>query len=98
MGVHSFEDLIHHVGHKISCVVYGNINSEKGNAGSAQMYNIANVAVECEDCNMVLMDFDRVPENKGEDIEHTVMTHLVECNRKELLSWLELIQRELKER
>lgn len=44
MAVHSFEDLITHVGHEIVCVTYGD--------------NL-NVAVECETCGCVLVDFDR---------------------------------------
>ena len=45
MGAHSYDDLHRHVGHKIECVVYGD-------------RDVANVAVECETCNEVLMDFD----------------------------------------
>jgi len=40
----SFEDLCKHVGHKIVCVTYGSPPQ--------------NVAVECEDCNEVLMSYD----------------------------------------
>lgn len=49
MAAHSFSDLRSHVGHKISCVRYGE----------------ANVAVECETCNEVLLDFDKEDEGVG---------------------------------
>ena len=55
MGAHSFEDLKRHVGHEIHCVAYGPEHEYEG--------DLANVAVECETCNEVLMDFDR-PEGK----------------------------------
>ena len=45
MPINSFDDLIRHRGHKIGCVTYG--TPER------------NVAVECEDCNEVLLDFDK---------------------------------------
>lgn len=38
-----FQKLLSHVGHKLSCVVYGEQE---------------NVAVECEDCGTVLIDHD----------------------------------------
>lgn len=40
-----FDDLILHVGHKIVCVTYGK-------------KRIINVAIECETCNEVLLDYD----------------------------------------
>lgn len=43
MAVASFEELRRHVGHKIGCAVYG---------------NDSNVAVECETCSEVLLDFN----------------------------------------
>lgn len=46
MSVSNFDELWAHVGHKIVCVQYG--------IAPAQ-----NVAVECEDCGCVLIDFDR---------------------------------------
>ena len=46
MGCHSFEDLRQHIGHRIVVVGYGN------------PVDPANVAVECETCNEVIMDFD----------------------------------------
>lgn len=48
MGVHNYTELKAHVGHKFSCVSYGDDD---------------NVAVECETCNCVLFDYDREDEN-----------------------------------
>jgi hypothetical protein len=45
MGAYNFETLREHIGHKIVCVCYGDPP--------------ANVAVECEDCGCVLMDYDK---------------------------------------
>jgi hypothetical protein len=42
-----FEQLKEHIGHKIEIVGYGN-----------ETYKIFNVAVECETCGTVLIDFD----------------------------------------
>lgn len=47
MGAHSFKDLIHHAGHKLVCVTYGKNGKPP-----------ANVAIECETCNEVILDFD----------------------------------------
>jgi DnaJ-class molecular chaperone len=49
MTVHNFTDLKQHVGHHVVVVTYG----PGGDIGSL------NVAIECEDCNEVLLDFDR---------------------------------------
>ena len=54
MGAYSFDDLMHHVGHKIVCVTY---SADYGN-GELKEGDIWNVAVECEDCNTVLMDYN----------------------------------------
>lgn len=43
MSVYDYKSLRQHVGHNIVCVMYGD---EK------------NVAIECEDCNEVLIDYD----------------------------------------
>jgi len=43
-----YEKLKEHTGHAIDCVTYGD----------------ENVAIECLDCNMVLIDFDRVEEDE----------------------------------
>lgn len=45
MASNSFNDLIQHVGHKITCVTYGE--------------PAVNVALECETCGEVLQDFDK---------------------------------------
>lgn len=45
MGAIDFEDLKRHVGHKITCVTYGN--------------PAENVSVECEDCSEVIISFSR---------------------------------------
>jgi len=42
MSVSNFEELKKHIGHKLQCVIYGGLN----------------VAIECETCNEVLIDFD----------------------------------------
>lgn len=52
MSVTNFKDLRAHLGHNIQCVGYSEQDPEKHG-----LY-IMNVAVECEDCNEVLMDFD----------------------------------------
>ena len=52
MGVHSGEDLLKHVGHDLACVTYGD----------DLMSGPSNVAVECERCGEVLLDFDVPPE------------------------------------
>lgn len=43
MAVHSYDDLIAHHGHRLWVTAYGSVN----------------VAVECEDCYEILIDFDR---------------------------------------
>ena len=43
MGAWNHTELERHVGHKIVCVQYANFQ---------------NVAIECEDCNEVLFDYD----------------------------------------
>lgn len=61
MGAHSYEDLRHHIGHKIACVCYGQGHEYEGDP--------ANVAVECETCGEVLLDYDNVPlENENDSI------------------------------
>ena len=52
MSVCNFEDLKAHIGHRIVCVSY-----EKDKY-------IYNVAVECETCNEVLVDFDNYKSEK----------------------------------
>jgi hypothetical protein len=53
MGVHSYGELRHHIGHRIVCVYYGKSGQDPDN-----------IAVECETCNEVLMDFDNPIKNK----------------------------------
>lgn len=47
MSVSSFEELMLHIGHKIVVATYGTEEE------------VVNVAIECEDCNMVLLEFDK---------------------------------------
>jgi hypothetical protein len=47
MAVSNFNDLKQHIGHKIVCVGYAE--------GPAYV----NVAIECETCNEVLLDYER---------------------------------------
>ena len=54
MAAHSYADLIQHDGHNVVVVSYG--YPEVGTV---------NVAIECEDCYTVLLDFDR-PESNPE--------------------------------
>lgn len=49
--INSYNDLIRHYGHKIDVVVY---------AGQ-------NVAIECEHCNEILIDFEKHSEDPDED-------------------------------
>ena len=48
-----YKDLMHHRGHHIVCVTYSDDE---------------NVAIECEDCNEVLIDFSR-PEKANPDAD-----------------------------
>lgn len=48
MAAHSYDELREHIGHRVVCVCYG----EKGK-------DPANVAVECETCSTVLMDYNQ---------------------------------------
>jgi len=45
MSVGNFKELEAHKGHKIVCVSYG--------------LPIQNIAIECEDCNEILLDYDK---------------------------------------
>lgn len=62
MGVRNFSDLKKHLGHKLSCVSY---NGET-------LDDIRNVAIECEDCNEVLVDYDQESDNEIYDHIGTV--------------------------
>ena len=44
MSVQNFEDLAEHFGHTLTVALYGEVD---------------NVAIECEDCYEVLLDFDK---------------------------------------
>ena len=60
MSVSTYEELRAHVGHKIVCVRYGRDREEP-----------YNVALECEDCHEVLLDFnhpdvERIEKREGE--------------------------------
>jgi hypothetical protein len=48
MSIHSYRELIPHVGHDIVCVTYGD--------------NAVNVALECETCEEILIDYERQPD------------------------------------
>lgn len=47
MGAWNYQELKRHIGHRIVCVAYGDY------------LNPINVAVECETCCEVLMDYDK---------------------------------------
>lgn len=47
MSVNGYTDLLEHTGHEIKCVRYGDPD------------NPENVAIECETCSEVLLDYDR---------------------------------------
>ena len=55
MSAFDYNTLKEHIGHKIVCVGYGPPGKEP-----------ANVAVECEDCCEVLLDYDRPIEDLEE--------------------------------
>lgn len=54
MSAFNFKTLMWHVGHNIQCVTYGNEDE------------VYNVAIECFDCNEVLLDYDN-PEIRAEE-------------------------------
>ena len=60
MGVHSGAELLTHVGHDLACVTYGDDLNEPGERGRG--VRAVRVAVECERCGEVLLDFDLPPE------------------------------------
>lgn len=57
MGVHSFDDLAMHVGHDVHVAQYVTFD-ELGEM------RVANVAIECETCYEVLLDYDAPPRKK----------------------------------
>lgn len=52
MGCHSYDDLKRHIGHKVVVSCYGGRDDPQ------------NVAVECETCYEIIMDFDK----KNDDV------------------------------
>ena len=56
MAVANYDDLKKHVGHKIVCVDYG-LTDWSGLGVTKEDFN---VAIECETCNEVLLDYDNV--------------------------------------
>jgi ssDNA-binding Zn-finger/Zn-ribbon topoisomerase 1 len=53
MSAFNFEQLKHHLGHNIVCVGYA-----KRDKNGKRIGEYENIAIECEDCNEVLLDFD----------------------------------------
>ena len=58
MSATCYNDLIRHHGHLLVISVYG----ASGSVNSGQ-----NAAIECYDCNEVLLDFDRYSEDPDEE-------------------------------
>lgn len=58
MSVANYEELRRHIGHRVVVVCYG----EEGQ-------DPHNVAIECEDCNEVLLDYDHPDIAEEEDDE-----------------------------
>jgi len=59
MSAQSYEELKYHIGHRIVCVAYASRpRSRRGYRWPA------NVALECEDCNEVLLDYDNPDTNE----------------------------------
>jgi hypothetical protein len=50
MSVNNYQNLRRHIGHRIVCVCYGCYGEAK---------DPENVAIECEDCGEVLLDYDK---------------------------------------
>lgn len=87
MAAHSFSDLARHVNHNIVCVPYGDRGS------------IRNVAIKCEDCNEVLLGFDRKdgefivgdkvvvddPRYPGDNWEHSFIGTVTEIHRDHIV-------------
>jgi len=58
MSVDNYHDLRSHIGHHLVCTYYGNEDDP------------VNVAVECEDCHEVIIDFDRDPVEEWHPCPH----------------------------
>ena len=85
MGAGSYEDLKHHVGHKLKCVYYGDKN------------NPANVAIECLTCNTVLLDFDHpemeeVGMTEGIKYKSVSLWRCDKCGRTDKATYAELAE------
>jgi len=65
MGVHSFDDLAMHVGHDVHVAQYVTFD-ELGEM------RVANVAIECETCYEVLLDYDAPPRKKTISVCHAL--------------------------
>ena len=52
MSAYNFNSLAAHVGHDIRCICYGKESDP------------LNVALECWDCNEVLLDYDKYPDEE----------------------------------
>ncbi|MBW3011515.1 hypothetical protein KY326_04825 [Candidatus Woesearchaeota archaeon] len=63
MSVSNYEELKNHIGHKIVCVHYGNPPWKIDDSTPV----CENVAIECETCNEVLVDFDKETEDEYEE-------------------------------
>lgn len=59
MSVDSYDDLREHIGHKIAVVCY---------TGPGET-DPRNIAIECEDCSLVLLDYDH-PDAASEPVDH----------------------------
>lgn len=55
MSASNYKELSQHIGHKIVCVRYSN----PPHYFDDKQRLTENVAIECETCNEVLLDFDR---------------------------------------
>jgi len=51
MSADTYEELMRHIGHDIEAITYGNLD---------------NVAIECNTCYEVLMDYDKPEEENNE--------------------------------
>ena len=51
MSANTFKELRQHIGHKIVCVGYNKVSVKRN-------LKLINVAIECETCHEVLIDFD----------------------------------------
>jgi hypothetical protein len=74
MSATNFKDLEAHIGHNIVCVGYGKDGKKP----------YQNVAVECEDCNEVLLDYDR--DQEVEPLEAIMIEFIGESNSWEWYS------------